>query len=237
MRPAAEYAQVLVPDQRGHGHSDLSEPAQWNLDVWADDVAVLVDTLGVNRPIVLGTSFGGFVVQRYLSRHPDQAAGAVLAGTSPRETDRAVVVERFRQVGGDHAAAAMQRSFDEDSPEASREWMEVCAPLLNRRAPSQAYDEATRDCVQTPQVSQHFMASRSSMDLRPELAAVRCPVLILAGEYDPLIPPALAAEIVSALPEGLGDIHVLSDAAHRLLSDQPETAHRLIREFVERIAR
>jgi phosphohistidine phosphatase len=32
MRPAAEYAQVLVPDQRGHGHSDLSEPSRWNLD-------------------------------------------------------------------------------------------------------------------------------------------------------------------------------------------------------------
>jgi pimeloyl-ACP methyl ester carboxylesterase len=59
MRPAAEYAQVVVPDQRGHGHSDLSAPAQWNLDVWADDLAALIDVLGLHRPVVLGTSFGG----------------------------------------------------------------------------------------------------------------------------------------------------------------------------------
>src|ERR1700730_507109 len=111
MRPATEYAQVLVPDQRGHGHSDLSESSQWNLDTWADDVAALINTLGLSRPVVLGTSFGGFVVQRYLARHPAQPAGAILLGTSPRETDRPVVVERFRQVGGDRAAAAMQRSF------------------------------------------------------------------------------------------------------------------------------
>jgi pimeloyl-ACP methyl ester carboxylesterase len=237
MRPATEYAQVLVPDQRGHGHSDLSEPSRWNLDTWADDVAALINTLGLSRPVVLGTSFGGFVVQRYLSRHPDQPAGAILAGTSPRETDRAAAVERFRQVGGDRAAAAMQRSFDEHTPEALREWMEVCEPFVTRRAPSQAYEDATRQCVRTPEVNLHFMASLSNMDLRPGLAAARCPVLVLAGEHDPLIPPAVAAEIVSALPAGLGEMHLLSGAAHRLLSDEAETAHRLIREFVERVTR
>lgn len=237
MSPAAEYAQVLIPDQRGHGHSDLSEPSRWNLDTWADDIAALIDALCSSRPVVFGTSFGGFVVQRYLSRHPDQPAGAILAGTSPRETNRAEAVERFRRVGGDRAAAAMQRSFEEHTPEALREWMDVCAPFLTRRAPSPAYHDATRDAVQTPEVNLHFMAALTNLDLRPGLAATRCSVLVLAGEHDPLIPPAVAAEIVSALPPGLGEMHVLSGAAHRLLSDEADTAHRLMREFVERVTR
>ena len=59
-----------MPDQRGHGHSDLGEPGRWNLDVWADDLAGLIDVLGLHHPIVLGTSFGGFVVQRYRPATP-----------------------------------------------------------------------------------------------------------------------------------------------------------------------
>jgi pimeloyl-ACP methyl ester carboxylesterase len=119
MAPASENAQVLVPDQRRHGHSDLSEPSRWPLDTWADDLAALVDVLGLSRPVVLGTSFGGFVVQRYLARHPDQPAGAVLVSTIPRAPGEAETVERFRQLGGEPAAAAMQRSFREHTVELS----------------------------------------------------------------------------------------------------------------------
>ena len=235
MRPAAAYAQVLIPDQRGHGHSDRSEPSRWNLDTWADDVAALVDALGLSRTVVLGTSFGGFVVQRYLARHPEQPAGAVLVGTSAHETDQAAAVERFRQVGGDAAAATMERSFREQTPEALREWMEVCAPFMALRAPTKAYQEATRQSLHTPEVNVHFMASMPGMDLRPGLAAARCPVLVLAGEQDPLIPPAVSADIISALPAGFGEMHILPRAAHRILYDEPETAHRLLREFVVRV--
>jgi pimeloyl-ACP methyl ester carboxylesterase len=235
MAPASEYAQVLVPDQRGHGHSDLSDPSRWTLDTWADDLAALVDVLGLSRPVVLGTSFGGMVVQRYLARHPDQPAGAVLVSTIPRAPDEAETVERFRQLGGEPAAAAMQRSFREPTVDAEREWAEVCAPFLTRRELSPAYEEATRNAVSTTEVNLHFMPILSCMDLRPGLAAAHCPVLVLAGEHDPLSPPAVVAEIVSALPAGLGELHVVGGASHRVLWDEAETAHALVREFVQRV--
>ena len=58
---ASDFAQVVVPDQRGHGRSDRGTADEWDLDTWADDLAGLVDTLGLHAPVVLGTSFGGFV--------------------------------------------------------------------------------------------------------------------------------------------------------------------------------
>jgi dienelactone hydrolase len=64
------------------------------------------------------------------------------------------------------------------------------------------------------------------MDLRPGLAAARCPVLVLAGALDPLIPPDVTAEIVEALPDGLGELHIISDAAHEVLRDQPQARTR-----------
>jgi pimeloyl-ACP methyl ester carboxylesterase len=106
---------------------------------------------------------------------------------------------------------------------------------MTRRELSPAYEEATRNAVSTTEVNLHFMPILAGMDLRPGLAAARCPVLVLAGEHDPLSPPAVVAEIVSALPEGLGELHVVRGASHRVLWDEAETAHALLREFVERV--
>jgi len=70
------------------------------------------------------------------------------------------------------------------------------------------------------------------MDLRSDLRAVRCPTLVLIGEHDPLNPPALGAEIVDAIPNGLARLELVPDAAHRVLTDNPEHVYRSIRSFL-----
>ena len=72
LNPLAEVAQLVYYDHRGQGRSDADKPANWHLDQWADDLRSLIDTLGVQKPIVLGLSFGGFVAQNYAHRHPDR---------------------------------------------------------------------------------------------------------------------------------------------------------------------
>lgn len=231
---ASAYAQVVVPDQRGHGHSDMGEPSDWNLDRWADDVAEVVDILGLERPVVFGTSFGGFVVQRYLARHPAQPGGAVLSDTMAREIDRSATVERFRQVGGDVAAEVVARGFRENTLEAEREWAEVCESLLRRHPASPEVQEAAAQRIRTPEVNLYFTPSLSVMDLRPGLAGVQCPVLVMNGEHDPLIPAEAALEIMDALPVGIGEHVVIADAAHDVLNDQPEATHSHLEDFVSR---
>ena len=67
----ADTHQVVYVDHRGQGRSDGREdPAGWDLDTWADDVVRLCDALEIERPVVLGLSFGGFVAIRYAARHP-----------------------------------------------------------------------------------------------------------------------------------------------------------------------
>ncbi|MEV0091151.1 alpha/beta hydrolase [Streptomyces sp. NPDC050738] len=231
MGPARSWAQVVVPDQRGHGRSDHADPSTWNLDEWADDVAELIDVLGLDRPLVLGTSFGGFVVQHYLARYPEQAGGAVLVGSSPRQAGHDEIVERYRELGGDRAAAVMRRSLTDRSDEAERDWAEVCAPLSARRPPDTRVDEVRARRIATPEVNAHFIPTLDRLDLRPGLAAARSPVLVMVGELDPLVPPAVAAEAVDALPPGLGELCVVEGASHQVLWDQPERAHAAIEQF------
>ena len=75
--PLSEVAQLIYYDHRGQGRSDTDKPENWNLDQWADDLRGLIDALGVEKPIVLGLSFGGFVAQNY----------ACLLYTSPSPRD------------------------------------------------------------------------------------------------------------------------------------------------------
>lgn len=232
MRPAADYAQVIVPDQRGHGRSDRSDPACWTLDAWADDLAALIEVLGVERPVVLGSSFGGFVIQRYLARHPDQPGGAILVGTCARLPGQDATVERFRALGGDEAAAAVARSFREETPEAETEWTRVCEPLMARLAPPKDLTRVLEYQVVTPEVGWSFSRTLATMDLRSGLASARCPVLLLVGTADPLIPVEAAMETIAALPSGLGELRTFPDAAHDVFIDVPEEAHAAVRRFV-----
>ena len=79
----ADLTQIVYYDHRGHGRSDRRPPAEWTLDTFADDVVRLCDALGIVKPIVLGQSFGGFVAQRYLARHPQHPGKVILSSTSP----------------------------------------------------------------------------------------------------------------------------------------------------------
>ena len=81
---------VIILDQRGHGRGIAS--AQFSLRDCADDVAALLDALGLERAVVVGYSMGGVVAQRVWRQHPQRVAGLVLAATSDRF--RLTVAER-----------------------------------------------------------------------------------------------------------------------------------------------
>jgi pimeloyl-ACP methyl ester carboxylesterase len=82
LEPLAEHVQILYYDQRGHGRSDRGTAESWNLRTWADDLRRLCDTLGLVKPVILGSSFGGHVALTYAGLFPGHAGGIVLANTT-----------------------------------------------------------------------------------------------------------------------------------------------------------
>lgn len=191
----AEVAQVIVPDQRGHGRSDAGPPESWTLPTWAADVRGLCDVLGVDRPVVLGLSFGGFVAQQYAFSYPERIAGLILISTGPRFPPLAEVIARAGAVGGDEAAEAMRRDIEHPTSESAAEVRRLCRPLYSRRAsPDPVFAALEPHGIRTPAVLAHWWPeAQRTMDLRLHLRAVRCPTLVLIGEHDGLNPPALGA--------------------------------------------
>ncbi len=236
LRRLAELAQVVVPDQRGHGRSDRGAPQSWNLEQWAADVKGLADALEIERPIVLGESFGGFVAQQFASMFPDCPRGMILVSCGPRFARGEEIAAQIGGAPGAEAAAAVtSRATAGEEDRVEEEWTRVVEPHLRvRREPMLERVEALR--VRTMDVSRHFEDEGFAMDLRPGLSSVRCPTLVILGERDPLVPAQLGREIVDSLPAGLGRLEVVGAASHGVITDRAGEAQRLIRCFLREVS-
>ena len=234
LAPLTDTAQLVVPDQRGSGRSDRGSPASWNLPTWAADIHALCGTLGIERPIVLGLSFGGFVGQQYAIRYPDAIVGLILMSSASRFPSSDEVVERMREVGGDLPAEAMRRHTKQPTQATLAEVARLCQPLYSRRSsPDPLFAALEPHVIQSPEVTQHwFAAAQHTLDLRGDLASVICPTLVLIGEHDPINPPSLGGEIVAAIPNGRARMQVVPDASHRILQDNPDFVLQSIRQFI-----
>ena len=223
--------QLVYVDHRGNGRSDRSTPEHWNLDPWGDDVRGLCDALGIERPIVMGQSFGGFVAQAYAARHPGHAAGLVFSSTSPafsRERNLAV----FERLGGPDATAAAAAFYTDPSPATLPDFLTKCMPLYNTHFSDP--DGMSRTEMQLDVLLHFFREEYPTTNLLPGLANVRCPTLVLGGEDDPTTPIEDQVDIAAALPADLVEFHRFADCGHGAYRDQPDTAIPILRDFVRR---
>lgn len=228
----AEFAQVVYFDQRGNGRSDRSTEDRWTLDQWADDVRGFCDRLGIERPIVIGGSFGGMVAQVYAGRHPEHPAAVALMCTSMR-TDPAAMIDAFHRVGGDGVAAVAEADLTNPSQETAEAFLEHCLPYYSTRPDVDAYLAALmRRVVRTPDTEVVFTRAMKTMDLGPYVEQIRCPVLVLGGNEDPIMPRHLMDELADTLGDRLWRYMQFDDCAHMLWRDRPEAVASHLREFV-----
>jgi pimeloyl-ACP methyl ester carboxylesterase len=237
LAPLAEDSQVLYYDQRGHGRSDHSSAEFWNLRTWADDLRRLCDGLGLNKPVVLGSSFGGFVALTYAALFPDHPGGIILANTTGGRSDHQRATEVFRRLGGHEAAAVAQRDFTELTEESSADFNRVCFPLYSSK-PGWAGESRQwiARSIQTIDVNLHYYRHEAPrFDPWSVLAAIKCPVLVLAGEDDPICPLPVVEELAGQLPADTTRLVRLPGARHTVFRDRPDLAFPAIRDFVLQI--
>jgi len=225
----ADIAQVIYYDHRGHGRSDRRPPQEWTLDTFADDVVRLCDALGIVKPIVLGQSFGGFVAQRYIARHPEHASKVILSSTSPHmRQDRKETM--FERLGGADARESCQRFWSDPTAASWDDYGVHCRHLYNT-TPQDPHG-AARTIHNLDILFASAAGEQRTMDLLPGLAKARCPVLVLAGEDDPVCPLADARDIVAALPPGLATLRAFPGVGHGAWRDDADAAFAELRRFI-----
>lgn len=226
----SDIAQIIYYDHRGHGRSDSRPLNELTLDNLADDLVRLCDVLGIVKPIVLGQSFGGFVAQRYLDRHPEHSLKVILSSTSPTfGLDRKLAM--FEKLGGQEARKAAKQFWTKPSEFSYNIYQQICRPHYTTVAPKNN-DASLRANFNGEILFNWVKDEYPIMNLLPGLARAQCPVLVLAGELDPVCPLEDSIDIVAALPERFVQFEKFSDCGHGVWRDNPTLAFRRIRQFI-----
>ncbi len=225
----AEIAQVVYLDHRGNGRSDRGDRAKWNLAQWGDDVRTFCEALEIERPIVLGVSFGGMVAISYATRHPDHPGKLVLSSTAARSRqDRSL--DMFERLGGAEVREVARRFFENPGPETMPEYQKQCLPLYNRTPPA---PEVMRRAVMNLELTADFFKHEShTLNFLPDLGRIKCPTLITAGELDPILPVADSRDIAEAMAPGVARLEIFENAGHGAHRDQPDRFFKILSEFI-----
>lgn len=215
---------VITPDLRGFGGSPLGADPP-SLDAMADDVAALLDRLGLGRVVMGGLSMGGYTAMAFVRRHPGRARALLLADTKATADPPDAAANRER-IAARLAAEASTDVLVEDvlpallGPTTARDRASVAGRVkgLVEAAPPAAAAWAQR-----------AMAARP--DSLPTLRAADIPALVLRGDEDALSSQADLEAMAGALPQGRSV--VLAGAGHLTAVEVPDAFDATVGAFLD----
>lgn len=214
---------LIVPDLRGHGSSEATSTA--TLGDYADDLARLLDAIDEQHPVVLvGMSMGGYIAFEFCRRHRGRVRALVLTNTRA-QADTPEAAEGRRET-----AARVQREGSAVVADA------MTAKLFGPAAPAALRDEWHAIMAETPPAG--VAAALLAMAERPAsvdtLAALDCPILIVAGEHDAITPPADARSMLAAAPQAR--LEIIPAAGHMTVVEQPARFVAVLADFLNKTA-
>ncbi|QKW14371.1 3-oxoadipate enol-lactonase [Verrucosispora sp. NA02020] len=210
---------VLRYDHLGHGASP-APPGPYTIDLLGRKVLGLLDDLDVERVHYAGLSLGGMV-------------GMWLAAYAPERIDRLALLCTSAALGpadGWRSRAATVRAglLHTVTDAIVSRWF---TPAFAAAHPDTVADYQDMLALTPPAGYAACCEAIAAMDLRPALASVRAPTLVVAAADDPATPPAHAADIAARIDGAR--LVVLADAAHLANVERPEAVSRLLTSHLD----
>lgn len=218
--PFSQHYRVLAIDAPGHGQS--SKPQQrYTAHGMADQLAELIRAIATPPRAIIGLSMGGVLAQQLAIAHPDLVQALVLVNTfahlhSPNTLARLRALRR-----------------------ASRLWTHgmtgvgdmIASSLFPHPEQKTLRDRAAQQISSNPRpVYWQMMLMLARVDLRPHLADIRAPTLVVIGERDSTVPRA-ACEALAQHILGAQRV-ILPDSGHASPIDQPDAFNRAVLGFL-----
>jgi 3-oxoadipate enol-lactonase len=213
---------VIVAELPGFGRSPA---VSGGLAEVADRMAEAVrDAAGHEAAVVLGNGYGGFVALQMAIRHPGIAAKFILSDCG------AAFSEPGRQAFRNMAAAATAKGLSAITDVAMRR---LFAPEFQAQHPDLMRDRREAFLETDPDVFRAACGALAELDLRPELAKVKVPVLVLVGEHDEATPPPMSHELAKSLPNAR--LEIIAGCAHVPMLQAPEIFLKAIGGFLSAV--
>ena len=216
--PLAERFRLIAPDLRGHGASDKPDAPEsyGSSEPWAGDIAAIIETLGLEQPLLVGWSMGGRVIGDYLTVMGDAAISGVVmigsAATGGASSDPAAMALRKPD------AQALGAYATDQSVEIAAiiDFVKACSA-----APLSKKDLAMMvglNMLCPPTVRKACRVR--DYDHRPAYGAMTKPAMVIQGAAEKLCVEPLFREMVESLPDPL--VHVYPGNGHMAFWESPD---------------
>jgi len=188
-RRLARRHEVILYGLRGD-RGPIVAPRAESMEGYADDLAEVIESLGLERPAILGVSFGGAVALEFAVSHPGLVGALVVQGAEAR----------FRKSLGSQIALGVLERFPmpADNP-----FFNQFFNLLHAGKPDSASlaDFVVERCWETDQGAMaRRLRALESFDVADRLWQVEAPTLILGGTRDAIVPVARQRSLAEAIP-------------------------------------
>ena len=213
---------TLSYDQRGLGQTSIPD-GPYSMAAYAQDAAALLDAVGWDRCMVMGTSFGGMVAQEFAVTFPERVEKLVLNCTSSGGAGKpSYPLHELQSLEPETRMWTQIRISDTRvTPEWEQEHADELEALLDQRRTTATIgvDEPRRELGAGLQLE-----ARSHLDVYDRLPSLTMPVLVCAGAYDGIAPPENSRAIVAQIPSARYEEF---EGGHGFLWQDPTAAERI----------
>lgn len=198
-------ARIAFTDIRGHGRSggkDTLDSADHG--VICDDINRVREILGVDRLVLFGHSYGGFLALEYALRHPERLDGLILCATAPSLAHASNAFKAVRQLATADEFMALQQAFAgpiASDAEFAEVWGRITPLYFADRGDPRIAKAFARTRYSAKGFNRAAFGWLPAYDVRARLGEIGVPTLVLSGSHDWLMPPEVAGtELASRIP-------------------------------------
>jgi pimeloyl-ACP methyl ester carboxylesterase len=226
----AEEFRLVAFDLRGHGMSDapLEEEHYTDADLWADDVQAIIDELGVDRPVLVGHSYGGYVICDYVRAHGQEEIGAIdFVGAATTATE-----EAFGTLIGPGFLDHFEGASTDDLPTNIGAIRGLLRDLPAKPLPREAFERALGWNMVVPARIRGNLFARE-IDSDDVLQGLTVPVLVTHGRADTAVLPAMAEHVLEVCPTAEASWY--DGVGHLSNLEEPERFNRELGELARSV--
>jgi 3-oxoadipate enol-lactonase len=214
----AQRFRTISWDNRGLGRSGQAK--KYALNLYAGDLARLLDHLGVERAVIFGVSWGGVTAIKFALDYPEKVAALILDATSSESNVPAS--ENWYMRGELARLGEAALAGREMKPAFSGHQTMSATPEIPKVAPEHL-DSYVAECRTVAGLREH--------PLTPELHRIKAPTLVVGGGKD-IVAGAAGSVIISRLIEG-SRLEILQEAGHGTYRQAPDEYRPLLLEFLK----
>lgn len=215
---------VVIFDPRGVAASDKPEGAQ-TITLLADDIAHLLQTIGVESAHIVGASFGGFVAQEFALKYPAMTRKLVLCCTSFGGPNHVVPTPETLQAlastkglnSEERMRANLLLAF---TPEYVRTQTDEVDRIVHLRA--------TNDVPEHIYLSQ--LQAAMSFNAESRLQGIKSPTLVLSGDADVIVPVQNSRNLAEKIPGA--KLQIIEGGSHTFFIEQAPEFNNILINFL-----